>query len=250
MPKPSFQLPQSPDFVDIYRTDKKFDVIYADPPWMRRKDTADNPREWSNKYDLQTTKYIANMPVKDIAADDSILFMWSTYTHLIDMLVVMEGWGFEYLTNGFVWVKLNKSSSTPFMGMGHYTRSNSEPLWMGIKGKPHKLVKDKTISQIIKATDNSETGVFESPNQVHESQIEKHSKKPIILRDRIKHLLHQEIDGRPVEYLEMFAREHAKGWSAFGNELQGYTLPPEDYDHEKPINVDKLTKHILKMAGN
>ena len=48
---------------------------------------------------------ICNLPVKDIADDDCILFLWTTFPKLIETIPLFEAWGFTYKTNGFTWIK-------------------------------------------------------------------------------------------------------------------------------------------------
>ena len=139
------------------------------------------------------------MPVKDISTEDCICFMWATFPNIAEAIKVMEAWGFEYKTAGFVWVKKNKKQDTLFWGMGAYTRANAEVCLLGIsKGtKAKQMVKDHGVHQII------------------ESKIEVHSKKPEITRDKIIQLL----DGGGIPKIELFARQTAEGWDCWGNEI-------------------------------
>ena len=125
---------------------KKYKIIYADPPWQysfsgTRKDKADD-------YSVMKTEDICKLPIKDLADDDCVLFIWVIYNKLEDALKVIKSWGFEYVTCAFCWVKTNKQSSSWFWGMGGWTRANSELCLLGIKGKGLTVL-DDTISQII-----------------------------------------------------------------------------------------------------
>lgn len=84
---------------------------------------------------------IKSLPVEKIAGDDSILFLWITFPCLLEGISVMESWGFTYKTCGFNWVKRNKKADTFFMGLGFWTRSNSEICILGTRGRPKKGIK-------------------------------------------------------------------------------------------------------------
>jgi len=119
--------------------------------------------------------------------------MWATGPKLPQALALMSEWGFTYKTIGFVWVKQNLRTSSLFWGMGFYTRANAELCLIGAKGKGLTR-KDAGVHQII------------------EAPVGKHSRKPDETRHRIERLY----DG---PYLELFARERAPGWDAWGDEL-------------------------------
>lgn len=175
--------------VDITTTDKKYNIIYADPPW-RYWDGGD--KNQSLHYTTMTIDEICDLPVKDIADDDCVLFLWVTYPILHEAFRVIESWGFKYSTAAFVWVKKNKHQDTPFFGNGAWTRANSELCLLATKGSITRL--DATISQIV------------------ESPIEEHSKKPDIVRDLITRLVGE------LPRVELFCRNPADGWDVWGNE--------------------------------
>jgi len=175
--------------VDIQRTDRKYNIIYADPPW-RYWDGGD--KNQSLHYTTMTIDEICNMPVKNIADDDCVLFLWVTYPILQEAFRVIEAWGFKYSTAAFVWVKKNKNKDTPFMGCGSWTRANSELCLLATKGSVLRL--DAGVSQIV------------------ESPIEEHSKKPDVVRDMITRLVGN------LPRVELFCRNPADGWDVWGNE--------------------------------
>ena len=97
-------------FVDIFNTDKKYNIIYADPPWeYRQSGSKTNSRGMAKQhYATMKTDDICKLPVRRIATDDSICFMWATFPNIDQALKVMKEWGFIYKTAGFVWIKKNK----------------------------------------------------------------------------------------------------------------------------------------------
>ena len=124
--------------------------------------------------------------------------MWATFPNIIEALKVMKSWGFIYKTAGFVWVKKNKKNNSNFWGMGAYTRANAEVCLIGIseKTKAKISVKNHSVQQII------------------ESKIECHSKKPDEVRKRIVQLLGD------ISRIELFARNFYDGWDCWGDDAQ------------------------------
>lgn len=107
-------------FVDIYNTDKKYDIIYADPPWSYYNDMTVMPDCTTVKgmrrppYPVMSSKDIMKLPVQNLANDNCILFIWTTDYHLRKCMDVIEAWGFQYKTVGFVWAKKNKQGKQCF----------------------------------------------------------------------------------------------------------------------------------------
>ena len=180
---------------DIFTTNKRYDVIYADPPWrfLTYSEKGKN-RSAERHYPTMAKEDIKALPVKRISAKDSVLFLWVTAPCLIEGLELIKAWGFTYKTVAFAWVKQNKRNDKPFMGLGYYTRANAEYCLIATKGKVLKRQSRSVSSVII-------------------SHIERHSKKPDKVRKRIVELYGE----RP--RIELFAREKADGWDCFGNEV-------------------------------
>lgn len=85
--------------VDIYNTERRYDIIYADPPWSYYNDMSVNPDCTTIRgmrkppYPVLSTKDICNIPVGRIAKEDCILFIWTTDYHLFRCMQVIEAWG-------------------------------------------------------------------------------------------------------------------------------------------------------------
>lgn len=179
--------------VDIYNTYKKYNIIYADPPWSYRN--MGNIQATAIKhYETMNQKDIENLgnTIKEISDKNCMLFLWVTFPKIREGLDTIKAWGFEYKTIGFNWIKKNKNGSN-FFGVGWYTKSNSEVCLIGVKGKPIK--KSDSISQII------------------ETIREEHSKKPGIVREKIVDFVGD------VPRIELFAREQKEGWDCWGKEV-------------------------------
>ncbi|WP_301956201.1 MT-A70 family methyltransferase [uncultured Eubacterium sp.] len=175
---------------------KKYKIIYADPPWQYRVYSKKGQgRSAENHYHTMNIKDIMALPVDKIADKDCILFLWITFPCLKEGIEVMERWGFKYKTCGFNWVKRNKKKNTYFIGLGFWTRSNSEVCLIGTKGQPKRV--SKSVSQICDA------------------RIMEHSKKPAEIRERIVELCGE------LPRIELFARDKVKGWDSLGDEIDG-----------------------------
>lgn len=179
--------------VDIYNTNKKYNIIYADPPWSYKnmgniQATAESHYKTMKQEELEEMGNV----IKKISEDNCMLFMWVTFPKLQEGLNLIKAWGFEYKTCGFCWVKKTKNGKN-FFGVGWYTKSNAEVCLIGVKGKPLKV--SNSVSQII------------------ESVIEEHSKKPEIVKDKIVEFCGD------VSRIELFARRYTEGWDVWGNEV-------------------------------
>jgi len=174
---------------------KKYNIIYADPPWSYNGKLPQRAKE--QHYPVMPIKDICSIPVKDITADDSILFMWATFPLLQEGLDVIKSWGFTYKTCAFTFVKKNKKSDSLFWGMGGWTRSNAEICLLATKGKPKRV--SAGVHQVI-------------GDEVIYEPIREHSRKPDCVRDRIIKLCGD------LPRLEMFSRTVTPGWDIWGNQ--------------------------------
>ena len=188
--------------VDIFNTENKYDVIYADPPWSYYNDMSVLPDCTTVKgmrrppYPVLSTKDICNLPVKDLSNDNCILFIWTTDYHLEKCMAVIRAWGFTYKTIGFVWAKKNKNGNQVSFAGAYTKKSGCELCLLATKGADaHKMVIRHNVESFI------------------ESQRQQHSKKPDAVRDRIVELVGNR------KRVELFARSLFQGWDAWGNEL-------------------------------
>lgn len=176
----------------LWNTDKRYSIIYADPPWSYRDKALAGNRGACCKYPTQSKEWLEQLPVNIIANKDCVLFLWVTMPKLNEAFDLIKAWGFEYKTCAFTWVKRNKKALSWFWGMGRWTRANAEICLLATKGKPNRL----------RANVHS---VIDTP-------IEEHSKKPAETRDRIVTLIGD------LPRIELFARQKTEGWDAWGND--------------------------------
>lgn len=173
--------------------DKKYQIIYADPPWSYRDKALAGNRGAGCKYPTQKKEWIDNLPVNKIADQNCALFLWVTMPKLDECWDLIEKWGFTYKTAAFVWVKRNKKASSWFWGMGRWTRANAEICLLAVKGSMKRI----------------NAGI----HSVLDTPIRKHSQKPDEARERIVQLLGD------LPRIELFARNKIDGWDAWGNEI-------------------------------
>lgn len=173
-------------------------AVLADPPWSFQ--TFSGPkvpqRAAVDHYRTMPLDKIKALPVRDVAAANSVLFLWVTWPMLPAGLEVIRDWGFTYKTCGFCWVKGDALPLFPEdvrarMGMGYWTRSNSEVCLLATRGRPKRHNAD--VRQVIVET------------------AREHSRKPDATHGLIERLV-------PGPYLELFARQRRPGWSAWGDE--------------------------------
>jgi len=169
-------------------TSKKYPVIYADPPWQYNHSETDS-RKIENHYPTMSLNDICDMPVNDLAAKDSILFLWTTSPKLEDGLKVLNSWGFKYTTCA-VWDKQKK-------GLGYYFRQNHELLLIGKKGSiptPDPENRPDSVVSIPKSN---------------------HSAKPTEFHKIIERMYPE------FSRIELFCRKPQKKWEVWGNQKNG-----------------------------
>jgi len=187
---------------------KKYQIIYADPPWKygskelygdkingykngQRKRFANIER----KYKTMKVEDICNLPVIDIIDNDCACFLWVTDSHLKQGIKVLESWGFKYKTIAFVWLK-KYHTGTRVYNFAPWTLKSTEICLFGTRGTMGKYKKCNNVKQLV------------------EAERTKHSKKPDEVRNRIEKLFGD------LPRIELFAREKTKGWDVWGNEVE------------------------------
>ena len=115
---------------------KKFGTILADPPWQFQNRTGKVAPEHKRlaHYGTMGLDDIKALPVADIAADPSHLYLWVPNALLPQGLEVMNAWGFRYISN-IVWHKVRKDGGSDGRGVGFYFRNVTELLLFGVRGK-------------------------------------------------------------------------------------------------------------------
>lgn len=167
---------------------KKYQIIYADPPWRYENTRTGGSMKSgaSHKYPCMTLDDIKAFPIQKIAHKNSVLFLWATVPLLPEAIEVLSAWGYKYKTALF-WRKIMS------LGMGFWFRGQVEMLLLGVRGK-------------VKAFRIQETNFVQA-------KVGKHSQKPNEFRTLI-----EKINLAP--RIELFAREKTEGWDVWGNEVE------------------------------
>lgn len=174
---------------------KKYDIIYADPPWNYAKPIKRSTTHIKKDihYSTVTDDDLKNLPIQSITKDDCILFVWVVSPKMEECMNIISSWGFTYITVGFVWEKVKPT-------VGNYTLPSVELCLIYKKGKiPQPFV----------------------PGQrqfVHEKKRE-HSQKPLVVKHRIGQMFPYadkiELFARPNPSTPMFDMED--DWEYWGN---------------------------------
>jgi len=202
---------------------QRFDIIYADPPWdYNGKMQFDKSGKGVDEIDLSKNIFISSavfkyptltldelkkIPVREIAKEDCLLFMWTTNPHLAQAIELGKAWDFEYRTVAFVWDKMNHNP-------GQYTLSNCELCLVFKRGKIPKPRGARNIQQLVR-----------SPRG-------EHSEKPIQVMRGIEKMFPTQAR------IELFARRTVKGWFAWGLDLTIKNMGDNGFDTHDDSDFD------------
>lgn len=194
---------QSDAAADLLRVadETKFGTVLADPPWQFQNRTGKVAPEHKrlNRYGTMGLDEICQLPVSEISADPSHLYLWVPNALLPDGLKVMEAWGFRYVSN-IVWHKIRKDGGSDGRGVGFYFRNVSELLLFGVRGKNARTL----------APGRRQVNMIQSRKR-------EHSRKPDEQYDLIE-------DCSWGPRIELFSRGKRDDWTVWGNQAN------EDYE--------------------
>lgn len=161
-------------------------VIYADPPWRFevRSDVTGMDRSADNHYPTMTFEDICK--IVPPAAEDCVLFLWSTAPMQPEALALLDAWGFEYKTQ-WIWHKERA-------GTGYWNRNKHEVLILATRGNVPAPAPGDQFPSVIEAMPG------------------RHSAKPTAFVEMIEAMFPNCVR------LEMFARGSREGWITWGNE--------------------------------
>lgn len=197
--------------------DKKYETIYADPPWRFQNRTGKVAPEHKrlSRYETMSLEEIKSLPVKEITGDKAHLYLWVPNALLPDGLAVMDAWGFEYKGN-LVWEKIRKDGFPDGRGVGFYFRNVTEILLFGIKKK---------------SAPNRTLAPARSQVNLIRSQKREHSRKP----DEFIPII-EACSQAP--RIELFARGDREGWDMWGNQADaGYEPDWATYANHTVSNI-------------
>lgn len=188
---------------------KKYQVIYADPPWDYGGKTqydksvikSQNVEFEKNiflssasfQYPTIKLKQLKELNIESISDNNCLLFMWTTGPQMANSIELGEAWGFEYKTVAFVWDKMVHNP-------GRYALSQTEFVLAFKKGKFPQPRGARNVRQFI---------------QVHRRE---HGVKPVEVIDGITKMFPTQ------EKIELFARNKYDGWDSWGLETDGKSM--------------------------
>ena len=184
---------------DLNLVKKKYQIIYADPPWQfTSKKFQDGGRDFdkldSNHYPTMSIEELSNLPIRNIIAEDAVCFLWTVDSHLKEGINILEHWGFKYKTIAFNWIKTTKNNKKCY-NFSPWTLKSWELVLLGIKGKMGKYKQVNNVKGLV------------------EAERIQHSQKPEEIRTRIDSLFGD------LKKIELFARRISPGWDVWGNEV-------------------------------
>ena len=187
---------------------RHFATILADPPWRFQNRTGKVAPEHRrlSRYGTMDLSEIMALPVNEVTAATSHLYLWVPNALLPEGLAVMKAWGFEYKSN-IVWHKVRKDGGSDGRGVGFYFRNVTELVLFGVKGKNAR----------------TEAAGRRQVNYLA-TQKREHSRKPDEFYDIV-----EACSKGP--RLELFARGTRKGWAAWGNQAEDYDITWNTYAH-------------------
>lgn len=182
-------------FTDIFNTEKKYNLITADPPWEYGSRGPREGKFGELDYNDMRLADIKSLPVQSIAEKDCALLLWFTGSFVKEATEICEAWGFKVIRIDTVWEKV-KPTGGRHGAVGPWGMSDAEFVLLGTRGKACSMQKVRNQWVIQKA---------EYPGV--------HSKKP----ESILSLFDKRFGDVPK--IELFSRSHRDGWDCWGNEV-------------------------------
>jgi N6-adenosine-specific RNA methylase IME4 len=213
-----------------------YGTILADPPWQFSNRTGKVAPEHKrlNRYPTMTFQEIMELPVAQVAAEKSHLYLWVPNALIREGLEVMGRWGFTYKTN-LVWYKTRKDGGPDGRGVGFYFRNVTELVLFGTRGKLRTGAAGRRQTNIIAQCKRE------------------HSRKPDEIYDIIERC-------SPGPYLELFARHFRPGWTQWGDECPSPCSrgtdpsthdkigPPAEISRSRARGMRRVSQHWLGIG--
>lgn len=202
-----------------------YGVILIDPPWLFKTRTpAGEKKSAQAKYQCLPIEKIKAFPVRQLAAENSVIIMWFTWPMLFQAMPLLPHWGFTYKTGGS-WGKLSKTGKKLAFGTGYIQRGASEGYLIGTIGRPAINAKNRRNLHIDHFDDEDldrliwDALVQTEGGQFGTAPIREHSRKPSFVHEAAEALF----DGPRIE---LFARERRPGWDRWGNQKSLFDWTP------------------------
>lgn len=204
---------------------RTFGCVLADPPWQFVNRTGKMAPEHKrlSRYGTMDLPTIAALPIPEVSAPTSHLYLWVPNALLPEGLQVMKAWGFSYKSN-IVWHKRRKDGGSDGRGVGFYFRNVTELVLFGVRGKNARTLQPGRTQVNYLGTRKRE-----------------HSRKPDELYDLVEAC-------SPGPRLELFARGVRPGWTVWGNQaVEDYEPTWKTYEHNSAAEREKQS--ALRFLG-
>ena len=176
-----------------------------------------------NRYGTMNVATISALPVAQITAPTSHLYLWVPNALLPEGLQVMKAWGFNYKSN-IVWHKRRKDGGSDGRGVGFYFRNVTELVLFGVRGKNARTLQPGRTQVNYLGTRKRE-----------------HSRKPDEFYDIVEQC-------SPGPHLELFARGARPGWTVWGNQaVENYEPTWKTYSHNSA--AERKRGPLLPLLG-
>lgn len=183
--------------IDIFNTDKRYDLLYADPPWKQSKGGKKAVRPCSSGTELDypvisLEEIKQHLTAADkLTGENAVLFLWTIDKYLFEAETMAKSLGYK-LHARLIWNKVTGIPAAFTVRFGH------EYLLYMYKGKLMPVAKN-------------ERGKIHT---VFTEQVKRHSQKPEEAYRIIERLYP---DARK---LELYARNTREGFDCWGNEVK------------------------------
>lgn len=183
--------------IDIFNTDKRYDLLYADPPWKQSKGGKKAVRPCSSGAELDypvisLEEIKQHLTAADkLTGENAVLFLWTIDKYLFEAEEMAKSLGYK-LHARLIWNKVTGIPAAFTVRFGH------EYLLYMYKGKLMPIAKN-------------ERGKIHT---VFTEQVKRHSQKPEEAYGIIERLYP---DARK---LELYARNTHEGFDCWGNEVK------------------------------
>ena len=176
----------------------RYDIAYVDPPWFYYGSAVKDAAAGKH-YPLMSAEDLARLDVRSLLSDRAALFMWATCPRLDHAIDLLRAWKLHYRGVTYVWVKTNVRGEI-------------------IAGQGVAPTFTKPTTELLLAATTHPTGRPFPIHTLRQAQVVlhrrgRHSEKPAVFRDMLLDLC----GDRP--RIELFARERAHGWDAWGAEI-------------------------------
>lgn len=182
--------------INIFDTDKQYDLILADPPWRQSKGgkKAVRPKTSGTELDypvcsLEEIKEHLKKAT-ELTSEDSVLFLWTIDKYLFEAQAIAEELGYK-LHARMIWNKVTGIPAAFTVRFGH------EYLLYMYKGKLRPITTE-------------ERGKIHT---VFTERVKRHSQKPETSFEIINRLYPNE------RKLELYSRQERDNWDCWGNEV-------------------------------